>query len=107
MTMGIALGLLVGKPVGITAAVWVARAAGLARLPEGATWMQVIGVGFLAGIGFTMSLFIGALAFTDEAMMNAVRMGVLLGSALTAAAGAAILAAAAHRLSAAAVTRAS
>jgi NhaA family Na+:H+ antiporter len=53
---------------------------GLARMPSGATWMQIYGIACLAGIGFTMSLFIGSLSFADPALMNEVRMGVLSGS---------------------------
>jgi NhaA family Na+:H+ antiporter len=79
VTMGIALGLLVGKPLGIVGAVWaLERFAGLPR-PSGASWRQVLGVGCVCGIGFTMSLLIGALALGAE-HQDAVRLGVLLGS---------------------------
>jgi NhaA family Na+:H+ antiporter len=94
VTAGIALGLLVGKPIGIAFAVLAATTSGLARLPEGATWPQIVGIACLAGIGFTMSLFIGALAFADGATMDKVRLGVLIGSTLSALSGTALLLAA-------------
>jgi NhaA family Na+:H+ antiporter len=79
VTMGITLGLLVGKPLGIVGAVWaLERFAALPR-PSGASWRQVLGVGCVCGIGFTMSLLIGGLALGAE-HQDAVRLGVLLGS---------------------------
>lgn len=90
VTLGVALGLLVGKPVGILGATWLAVRAGLAVLPQGARWMQVLGVGFIAGIGFTMSLFVGTLAF-DEALQDRVKVGVLAGSLVAALCGATVL----------------
>jgi len=59
----------------------------MARLPHGANWMQIYGIACLAGIGFTMSLFIGSLSYADPAMVNAVRLGVLSGSAVSAILG--------------------
>jgi NhaA family Na+:H+ antiporter len=94
VTLGIALGLLIGKPIGITLFSWVAVASGAARLPEGANWLQMVGVGCIAGIGFTMSLFVGILAFGDGPALNAVRLGVLSGSTAAALLGVAILIAA-------------
>ncbi len=91
LTLGIALGLILGKPLGITLAVLLAVKLRVAKLPAGAGWMEIVGIAFLAGIGFTMSLFIGALAFTDEALMNQVRLGVLSGSLVSGIAGAAII----------------
>ncbi len=91
LTAGIALGLAVGKPIGITLFVWAAVKSGLAQLPSGSSWLQVVGVGFIAGIGFTMSLFIGALAFGDGALMDQVRLGVLSGSLVATIFGAGIL----------------
>lgn len=99
VTSGIALGLLIGKPVGITLLVYVAVRSGLARLPDKSNWTQIVGVAFIAGIGFTMSLFIGVLAFGDGALMNQVRLGVLLGSTLAALAGVAVLSMAARAVS--------
>ena len=89
--LGIALGLFIGKQVGIFSFTWAAVRIGIARLPDGATWTQVYGVSVLGGIGFTMSLFIGTLAFTGAEEGAAVRLGVLAGSALSALFGYVIL----------------
>ncbi len=91
VTAGIALGLAVGKPLGILIAVYLAVRLGVASLPQGVNWGQILGMGFVAGIGFTMSLFIGVLAFTDEATVDLVRLGVLAGSLVAAIAGASLL----------------
>ena len=88
---GIALGLLLGKLAGVFGFTWVLVKSGAARLPEGANWLHIFGVAALAGIGFTMSLFIGSLSFSDLAQMNAVRLGVLTGSILSACLGFAVL----------------
>jgi Na+:H+ antiporter, NhaA family len=80
LVFAIAMGLAVGKPLGVGAAVFIAVRLGIASLPPGARWAEIIGIGCLAGIGFTMSLFVGALAFDDEALLNQVRLGVLGGS---------------------------
>ena len=85
--MGIALGLLIGKPVGIFAFSLAAISGRLATKPEGSTWPQIFGVAILGGIGFTMSLFIGMLAFTDAERAAEIRIGVLLGSLASALAG--------------------
>lgn len=88
---GIALGLLIGKLTGVFGFTWLLVKSGAARLPEGANWLHIFGVAALAGIGFTMSLFIGSLSFSDLAQMNAVRLGVLTGSILSACLGFAVL----------------
>jgi Na+:H+ antiporter, NhaA family len=88
---GIALGLFAGKTIGIFGATWIAVMGGLASKPEGATWLQILGVAMLGGIGFTMSLFIGMLAFPDPAQAASLRLGVLAGSLASAAAGYAVL----------------
>lgn len=106
VTSGIALGLLIGKPIGITLLVYIAVRSGLARLPDKSSWLQVVGVAFIAGIGFTMSLFIGVLAFGDGDLMNKVRLGVLLGSTLAALCGVAVLVAAARKAPEPALSRA-
>ncbi|MGD9867856.1 MAG: Na+/H+ antiporter NhaA [Hyphomicrobiales bacterium] len=85
--LGIAFGLFFGKQLGILSFVWVSVLLGLAKLPSGVRWIEVYGVSVLAGIGFTMSLFIGTLAFTDPASGTAVRIGVLSGSAVSAILG--------------------
>jgi NhaA family Na+:H+ antiporter len=87
--LGIAAGLFIGKQVGIFGACWLAIKLGLARLPESATWMQFYAVTIVCGIGFTMSLFIGSLAFEAQGAeyMIDVKLGVLIGSLLSAVAG--------------------
>ncbi|KPY98393.1 Na+/H+ antiporter NhaA [Pseudomonas syringae] len=90
--LGVALGLLFGKQIGIFAMAALAIRAGLARLPDGSNWGQLYGVAALCGIGFTMSLFIGALAFpgTPE-LVDEVKVGVLIGSVLSAVLGVVVL----------------
>jgi Na+:H+ antiporter, NhaA family len=82
--MGVSLGLLVGKPLGIVLAVWLAEKFGFARRPAGMDWGQVLGVGMLAGIGFTMSMFVAKLAYDQSHLdlQHAATLGVLLGSLL-------------------------
>ena len=87
LPLGIALGLFLGKQFGIFGSVWAAVKFGIAVRPKDASWTQVYGVALLCGIGFTMSLFIGGLAFTDAAQGDAVKIGVLMGSLLSAVAG--------------------
>lgn len=89
--LGIALGLFAGKQIGILGFTWLAVRAGLGRMPEGATWLQIYGIACVAGIGFTMSLFIGLLAFPDPAFAADVRIGVLAGSIASALVGFAVL----------------
>ena len=89
--LGIALGLFLGKQLGVFGFTWASVRLGLSRLPDGVTWLQVYGVATLAGIGFTMSLFIGTLAFADPEHAAAVRIGVLSGSTLSAVLGYLIL----------------
>ena len=80
MPLGIALGLFLGKQLGIFAAVWLAVKAGFGAKLRGATWVQIYGVATLCGIGFTMSLFIGGLAFTDPLLVEEAKIGTLMGS---------------------------
>lgn len=91
LPLGIALGLVIGKQIGVFGMTWALVKAGVARLPEGTNWAQLYGIAALAGIGFTMSLFIGSLNFETDAQMNAVRIGVLAGSLISAALGYAVL----------------
>lgn len=92
VTLGIALGLLLGKPIGVYGAIRLAIAAGIGRMPEGADARQLLGLAVLCGIGFTMSLFIGGLAFTSAEHAAQVRLGVLSGSVLSAVIGYVLLA---------------
>lgn len=95
LTLGVAAGLVVGKLVGVLGATALAIKLGLADLPMRAGWMQMTGIALLCGIGFTMSLFIGLLAFADNpALQDAVKVGILAGSLVAALAGAALLLAA-------------
>lgn len=89
--LGIALGLLVGKAVGIFGCSWLAITSGLSRAPDGASTAQLFGVAVLGGIGFTMSLFIGMLAFPDPTFAASIRIGVLAGSISSAVLGFVIL----------------
>ena len=91
LPLAILLGLVIGKPLGIVAAALLAVASGLARLPGNASWRAMIGIGCIAGIGFTMSLFIGSLAFESAAHAAQVRLGVICGSVISALLGFAIL----------------
>ena len=92
VAIGAFLGLLVGKPVGVAGCAWLAVKTGLTRLPPGANWPGVIGVGLLAGIGFTMSLFIANLAFGPAPELDQAKIGVLAASVVAALVGLAFLA---------------
>ena len=96
LTLGIAVGLFLGKQIGVFLATWIGVKSGIARLPENVSWKHVYGVACLTGVGFTMSLFIGSLAFTTVDVMNAVRLGVVLGSVLSGIIGYLLLKSAAH-----------
>ncbi|MEG3617035.1 Na+/H+ antiporter NhaA [Magnetovibrio sp. PR-2] len=89
--LGIALGLFIGKQLGVMSLIWISVKAGLARLPDGVSWRETYGVACLTGIGFTMSLFIGTLAFDSPDQLNAVRLGVLMGSLASGALGFVVL----------------
>lgn len=78
--LGIILGLLIGKPVGILISTFICTKLGLSTLPENATWTHIIGVGFLAGIGFTMSIFVSILSFKDPLFVEEAKLAVLLTS---------------------------
>lgn len=82
VTIGVILGLAVGKPVGITIFTWLATKLLRVDLISGATWLMVLGVGFLGGIGFTMSLFISALSFTEPVYQEYAKIGIIAGSLL-------------------------
>jgi len=85
--LGVALGLFLGKQLGVFGFAWLAIKTGMATLPRHANFTQLYGVALLCGIGFTMSLFIGALAFTDPAAIDATKIGVLTGSLASAVVG--------------------
>ena len=87
ITLGVLAGLVVGKFVGIGVFSWVAVKLGLGRLPSGVGWKHVFGAAWLGGIGFTMSIFIGGLAFTDEDAVEQAKLGILLASTVAAFAG--------------------
>jgi Na+:H+ antiporter, NhaA family len=81
IAVGVAVGLVVGKPLGIVLASWLAVRTGLCRLPGGVSWRGVVVVGLVAGIGFTMAIFIAGLAFRDPARLGVAKLGVLIASA--------------------------
>jgi NhaA family Na+:H+ antiporter len=87
VTLGVAAGLLLGKQIGVFGAAWVGVKLGLGRLPQGASWLSIYAVAALCGIGFTISLFIGTLAFDDEGAQSAAKLGVLMGSLLAGGTG--------------------
>ena len=87
VTGGVMLGLIVGKTLGITGAAWLGIRLGVARLPEGATWTMMFGIAAVAGIGFTVSLFVAELAFEGGPLQDAAKLGVLAASAVAAMIG--------------------
>ncbi|MEM9330461.1 MAG: Na+/H+ antiporter NhaA [Pseudomonadota bacterium] len=89
--LGIALGLFFGNQIAIFTLTFLAVKIGVAKLPADVRWVQIYGTGCLAGVGFTMSLFIGTLAFSDPELINQVRLGVLMGSFASAVLGYTIL----------------
>jgi NhaA family Na+:H+ antiporter len=91
LPLGIAVALFFGKQIGVFSALWIAVRTGLSSRPAGATWVQTYGVCILCGIGFTMSLFIGGLAFNDPLLVDEVKIGVLGGSIVSALVGFALL----------------
>ena len=93
ITLGIMLALFLGNQIGIFGTCWVMVKLGLAKLPSGTNWQQLYGVALLCGIGFTMSLFIGSLAFEDldPDYINSVKIGVLAGSLLSAVLGSSVI----------------
>ena len=91
LPLGIAAGLFIGKQIGVFGAVWLCDRGGIAHRPGGASWLQIYGTALLCGIGFTMSLFIGGLAFADPLLADSMKIGVLGGSILSAILGFTIL----------------
>lgn len=89
---GIVLGLVVGKVAGITFATWLLVRTGKSQLPEGTRWAHIIGIGFIAGIGFTVSLFITELAFgSNETLLETAKISIFIASAISALLGTAVL----------------
>jgi NhaA family Na+:H+ antiporter len=97
VTIGVTVGLVLGKLVGVAGFTWIAVGTGVAERPQGATWGQILGVAQLAGIGFTMSLFIAALAFGQSPLLDNAKMGILGASLVSGAIGAVLLAGAGSR----------
>lgn len=90
VAIAVGLGLFVGKPIGIVLFSWLSVRVGIAKLPEGVSWSAIIGGGFLAGIGFTMALFIADLALSGD-LLDAAKIGIIAGSVLSAIVGVALL----------------
>lgn len=90
--LGIAAGLFIGKQIGIFGSCWLMIRMGWARMPFNANWMSLYGMAILCGVGFTMSLFIGGLAFSTPLYLNEVRLGILTGSLISSLVGVAVLA---------------
>ena len=91
IALGVVLGLVLGKPIGVTLASWLAVRSGLASLPENVSWKHIHGAGWLAGIGFTMSLFMTGLAFTNDAHLTTAKLGTLIASLCAGIVGSVIL----------------
>ena len=83
LPLGIAAGLIIGKQVGVFGLTMLMIKTGMAKMPHGANVLHIYGIACLAGVGFTMSLFIGGLSYADPSMMNDVRLGVLSGSVVS------------------------
>lgn len=91
VSLGILLGLVLGKPLGITVFTYVAHKIAKAPLPSGVTWLHIIGASILGGIGFTMSLFISGLSFTSAGLVEFSKLGILVGSLVSGVLGLALL----------------
>lgn len=91
VALGVLLGLVLGKPLGITLATWAAVRSGLGRLPTGAGWRDILGLGTVAGIGFTVSLLVTDLAFEGSPLLELAKAGILVASVLAGALGALVL----------------
>ena len=91
VALGIVAGLVLGKQLGITLFAWLAVRSGVSELPDGIGWRHIYGAGWLAGIGFTMSLFISDLAFSDGSLVDTAKLGILLASLIAGVVGWAIL----------------
>jgi NhaA family Na+:H+ antiporter len=91
VSLGVICGLVIGKPIGIVVFSWLAVRSRIATMLDGISWRQIIGVGMLGGIGFTMSLFVANLAFGDAPMLEVTKVGILAGSVTAGIAGMIVL----------------
>ena len=91
IVLGVILGLVIGKPIGILGLTYFATKLGIVKKPDELSWSEILGVGFIAGIGFTMSIFITHLAFTDESIIAAVKLAVFAASFIAAVIGVTLL----------------
>lgn len=91
VTLGVAVGLFIGKPLGITTVAWLAAKLRIAAAPAGVTWLQIFGASWLCGIGFTMSLFVAGLAFEEPSYLDMSKIAILGASLLAGSAGAIVL----------------
>ena len=91
VTLGVIVGLVIGKVIGVAAASWIAVRVGIAALPDGITWSTLVGAAALAGIGFTVSLFVAGLAFDDAALEGEAKVGIIVASVVAAAVGTLLL----------------
>jgi NhaA family Na+:H+ antiporter len=91
ITLGVGLGLLVGKLVGVSVATWIAVRAGIGKLPSRTGWRQIVGLASLAGIGFTVSMFVTELAFDTAALADSAKVGIFLGSGIAGIIGTVLL----------------
>jgi NhaA family Na+:H+ antiporter len=99
ITWGVALGLVVGKTIGVTGMSWLAIKTGLARMPRGATWLHMLGIAIAAGIGFTVAIFITGISFTELALQEDAKIGIFAASIAAAVISSLILIAAHRRAS--------
>jgi NhaA family Na+:H+ antiporter len=91
ISLGVIFGLALGKPIGIVGSSWLVTRTGTASIPDDVNWRQILGVGVLGGIGFTMSLFVANLAFGPKPMLETAKIGILVASIISGVAGAIIL----------------
>ncbi len=91
IVLGVVLGLIFGKPIGILGLTYIFDKLKIVKKPETITWFEILAIGFIAGIGFTMSIFITHLAFTDESIISAVKLGVFVASFIAACIGVALI----------------